>query len=560
MQTPLTPSNRFGLAPTGQRWPGKARISRENPGTLLLVTGAIGLVQVLLLAWAMWRNQSNLNADGVAYLRLASYYAEGKSQLMISGYWGPLLSWLAAVWIALGIPLLVAGRLAMASSAVVYAWGSRALLRALPLPTWTQHAGFGLAAMFSVYWSVEYISPDLLVSGLVCFATGLMIREDWRGRRAKAVMAGISWGLAYLAKAVALPLAFLMGAAIALLWQTRQGWTISATWRSLRLTWGTCILVAMPWMAVLSLHYGRPTFSTAARIAHAVAGPADVDRYHPYARAFHRPETGRVTAWEDPSVMDYHYWSPLESGEYFGHQLQVVRRNAVTVLALLGGFDLVHIGVAGLVACVLLALREGGIGRRQWLLLPALALCPVILYLPLYVQLVDQRYFYVCYPFLWSGAAMALCWLSKSHFGPSRVLTWVLGSCWVISFVTPAVLGVMFAVSGLSDTASQCAEAVASRIKEAGLTGPVAGSGLISGGRTGLYVAFLIDQPWHGDVLRPAPADYLSSGARLIVVGRRQPIAVELDSHPSFRSLDDLLFRSASEAASFPLKLYEARR
>lgn len=532
----------------------------RNQRTLLFTTALIGVVQALLLAWAIWPNKANLNPDGIAYLRLATYYSEWKTSLMISGYWGPMLSWIAAAFVKLGLPVLLAGRLTMALSAAAFAWGSRSLLRSLPLQAWAQQTGFALAALCSVFWSVEYISPDLLVAGLVCFAASRMSRPGWAESTTESAISGVLWGLAYLAKAVALPMTVLMGVVVACLWQLREGRTWTTILRRLATTWCTCLLVGLPWMTALSIHYGTPTFSTSARIAHAVVGPPDVDRYHPFARTFHKPDPGRITAWEDPSGMPYHYWSPFANADYFGHQLSVIARNALTVLTLLGGFDLIHTGLIGLAGCLVIALHHRRAAARSWLLLPAMVFCATAIYLPVYLQIVDQRYFYACYPVMWSAVAGALAWLGATRSGLRRALAWVFGGCSLVSFVTPAVLGLMMAITGLPDSASNCADDLAKRLNAIGTEGPVAGSGMVSGARTGLYLAFRIGQPWYGDTPKATPADYERSGARLIVVNRKHPISIELDSHPSFRSLDDRLFGSEEEASLCPVRVYEVPR
>ena len=49
--------------------------------------------QAVLLLLAALQNLDALNTDAVAYIRIAGYWAEWNPELMISGYWGPLLSW-----------------------------------------------------------------------------------------------------------------------------------------------------------------------------------------------------------------------------------------------------------------------------------------------------------------------------------------------------------------------------------------------------------------------------------------------------------------------------------
>src|SRR3989442_5565017 len=63
---------------------------------------AVFVFQIIALAIAGWINRQALNPDGVAYMRIASYYAAGRMDLAITGYWGPLLSWLLVPWLKAG--------------------------------------------------------------------------------------------------------------------------------------------------------------------------------------------------------------------------------------------------------------------------------------------------------------------------------------------------------------------------------------------------------------------------------------------------------------------------
>ena len=71
----------------------------------------------VVLGVAAARNVDRLNPDAIAYLRIAHYAATGQLDLMISGCWGPLLSWLIAPLLAVGVDSLVAARVVLALSA-----------------------------------------------------------------------------------------------------------------------------------------------------------------------------------------------------------------------------------------------------------------------------------------------------------------------------------------------------------------------------------------------------------------------------------------------------------
>ncbi|MBI2924790.1 MAG: hypothetical protein HYY24_03690 [Verrucomicrobia bacterium] len=542
-QAPATPAQAAGFATSDVR--------------LRFAFLAAPVFLVLCLMVAAVNNRHMLNTDGIAYLRIASYCAEGKTNLMVSGYWGPLLSWLIAPWLKAGVEPLLAARVVMGVSALVFWVGCLAVFRGFGLPPLAQTIGAWLAALASIFWSVEYIAPDLLVAALMCIAISVSVSPKWIEGRASPVFAGVAWGLAYYAKAVAFPLALGVSAALAGVHGWLQPDTRRQIPRRLATTWLVFLLLAAPWITILSLKYRTLTFSTSGRIAHAVVGPADVERYHPFGRTFHRPEPGRLTGWEDPTNMGYHAWSPFANKEYAAHQLMLIVENFRTVVGLLARFDALWLGVIAVIG----ALVIGGGAREllrherwRWALVPVVCLGAV--YLPVYVKAVDQRYFYAAYPFLLSAALGLAFWLREKLRDRSGVVQWLPVLAVALSFAKPAVERLPLALNGLPDPASLYASDLAQRLAKLDVRGPIAGSGLIVGGRAGLYAAFLLGQPWHGDSPHASPTEFKNSGAKLVIVPRRAPVAADLDRDPTFRSLDDRLFVGPQEAEQHPLKVY----
>jgi hypothetical protein len=113
------------------------------------------------------------------------------------------------------------------------------------------------------------------------------------------------------------------------------------------------------------------------------------------------------------------------------------------------------------------------------------------------------------------------------------------------------------AVEGIQDPASIFAQVFANKLKATGIQGPIAGSAMIVGGRTGLYVAFLLDEPWYGDEPNPTATSFKKSGAKLILLRRQSKVLAELAWDSAFRDLDERLFSSTQEASGYPLKVYE---
>ena len=100
------------------------------------------LLYGILLVMAGLHNRYACNPDGVAYLRIAEYYFHGQTDIMVSGYWGPMFSWIAAPLLAVVASPLDAGRITMGISAIIFVFGSWSLYRRLELGRGARHPGY----------------------------------------------------------------------------------------------------------------------------------------------------------------------------------------------------------------------------------------------------------------------------------------------------------------------------------------------------------------------------------------------------------------------------------
>jgi len=484
--------------------------------------------QAALLAWAGARRLDSLNTDAVAYLRLASYYVHGPLSLAVSGYWGPMLSWLIAGGMALGLSDLAAARAAMGLSALAFTGAAAFCLGRLKAGAKAQAAGTVLAAAASVWWSVEYIAPDLLAAAWALAALGLAAEGTWLRRAPKAFAIGAAWGGAYLAKAPGLILVGLWLGILA--WRRlRSGERFSGAARSFLALAVGLGLTAGPWAAALSAKYGRLTISTAAAAAHAIAGLNAAGGDHPFGRMLHRPEPGRVTSWEDPTSLPYPYWTPWESRAHLRRQAAVCARNILLEARLFFGFDLAGLGLIGLAAAAAFAARARRGGGEAGLIAPWLVAAGAALYLPGYLGPYDQRYFYALYPLLWLCAWEAAACLGRVAPARAPLLAKALQPLVFGSFLLKAALGWIPALGGGPDPATLAAKGLADRIRSSPEgPGPIAGSGWIAGERAALYAAYFLNVPWLGDEPGAPPSRWAASGARWIVLRRERKEAAAL--------------------------------
>ncbi|UCF66027.1 MAG: hypothetical protein JSV80_09445 [Acidobacteriota bacterium] len=509
------------------------------------------LLQLVLVIVVAVRNYWVLTPDSISYIRIAKYYLEGRTDLMIAGYWGPLISWIMApLQLILGDPL-AAARVATVISSIVFFTGCASVFRALHVSRTAFVVGISIVALTSANWVVT-LTPDLLMSGLLLLAISRILSRRWASSRSTQAAAGLLGGTAYWGKAVAFPLFIENVLALGALWMLARLASPRAVVRAAFTTLLCFAVLAAPWVLTLSIKYGEPTFSTSGKIAHAAAGPSDMERYNPYRRVYHVPDPGRISAWEDPSRMDYNYWSPFESVEYAVHQWRVLWSNYRAALNELADFDLLGIGVLTVLAGFLLhrPWREN-LTRERWRWGGLSVLCLIAIHTPVYSP--AQRYYLPAMPFLIAAALTTVEWLVRG--ARSRAKEWrIAGLTLVIaSFAYPIVTDLPSSLRGVSHPSVHAPE-LARRLDHVGLVGPLIGVD----NNDGIYVAYHMEQPWYGDEQRVSAERILGSGAKLLIVPRRSPHLADLDGLTGvLRDLDHVLFESEQEAASMPLKTYE---
>lgn len=519
------------------------------------VLGAV-VCQIVFLFVAGWRNRYVLESDTIPLVRIAWYYATGQFNLAVAGYWGPLFSWLTIPWLAFTEHPIDAGRITMGLSALVFLLGCVAVFRSLDLPPAGVVLGTWVVAIWTVFFTADGVTADLLVSGLLCLAISRMLSPRWLSARSWAFVAGLLCGAAYLTKAIAFPITLALNLAIAGLWMASHQVRAKDVIRSVAFTLLGFAVLAAPWVVVLSIKYHSPTFTISGRIAHTLVGPNDVDRYHPFRSLFHQPEKGRLFSWEEPSTLPYRYWSPLESPAYARHQIEVIEGNFHRVFTILREFDVLGLGVLALIGGVVMPkpwAKRLRMERWRWAIVPVV--CLTMFYLPVYAA--ERRYYFPTYPFLLASSIGLVGWLS--HQAPTRRRAlWLVGLGLVIgSFAAPALARLPKGLNGL-DRPSVHAHALAQKLRAANICGPIASVG----SKAGLFVAFFLNQPWYGEEGQgqsTTVARVKASQAHLIIVDRRSPLITEMDNDPAFRGLDRLLVTSEVERRRWGWKAYQLR-
>jgi hypothetical protein len=534
--------------PEGERaYPGRpaASVSRHVGWLSGAAVVAAFLFQGLGVSLAAVNNRYQLNTDAVAYLQIASYYATRNYELALSGYWGPLLSWLLAPLLALGMNPLTAGRLLMGLSAFVFSTGCWAVLRAMQLHPVVLVVGLWLAVARSVEWSAILITPDLLLAGLVTWAVALLLKPTWLERKSTQIFAGLLFGVAFYAKAIGLPMGVLLVVCFVGLYSWCRPGNLAVLCRAGVVSLLVLACLAAPWIVLLSTKYHRLLFSTSAIINHALLHPEPGSTEYP-TLAIGPPEPGRISRWEDPLPEQYRTWSPLENQRYFLHQFKMVYKNGKSLVGNLNSMDYLQVGLGGLVATFLLfwcSRQQAEAERWRWTPFPVL--CNVLFYLPVHAD--EERFLYPSYPFLFVAALGLIRFPLKEL---SRRM-WVWGTVIVVfSFVLPALRGLDILLPYSATKPIPSYYTLAEQMRGARISGSIVGDSPHC-----RFLAFLLQQPCYGS--STDPDELLHASARLIVVDRDSPQAQRFQQERTLTDLDPLLFEDPEEARRCDLKVFE---
>ncbi len=544
---------------------------------------AIVLIAAILATWAVALSNPVMNPDGIAYVRITTYYARGDFDLALSAYWGPLISWLAAPIYWVTGDAIMSIRTIMAASAALLVLGTMRLARIVGLGAIERVAVGAVATVFAIRWVVYPITPDLMLAAITTLGTAEIL--DHRGGiTRRPVIAGMVMGLAYLTKTVGLPMS--IGVIVAI-----NGWRALTLVAPIRAVAGStlaslAVVVAMaaPWIVTLSLHYEEFTWSSAGDINYLYTNPkfalVKKIRGSPWFGIYHQPEAGRLLSWEDPrlSIFDAlnidltklkRSLQEILVDEWNKLPITSKRIYDVTSNMTFRGFGLIVL-ISNIILCWP---WPSELRNKPWRLLMLPAFIMLGIYLPFYIR--AERYFIgILPPMLVGFVAMT------SHYGQwaFRVggLRPGLGRVLLALVLVVVLLGYV--------KASEYGRHTSRAVREPGygkhsdytlarnlatdfrdrINGPIAAalfddSELERFRNTAAFLSFLLEQPFHGREVVGLDVDrILESNADFILVVAATPLAGRLEQDHRFRELRlDRDTTDSENTSTYPIVIYE---
>ncbi len=279
-----------------------------------------------------------MNPDGTSVLRLAGYLADGNFQQSVSSGYSPFITWMVSLFIFIGFEGLTAARIAIALCGAGLLWCCWVLAQRFDLPQNIKFVAVLVSAPLIAFWTIQFIAPDVLFAALVLCYLYLATDPDILNKSKLSFLCGITAGFSYLAHHYTMPF-FLAHFPVLLLTRGfmdrgKEG----LPFKNILVSWVAGIagffIIPSLWIGIVSVKYDRLAISPKGGIAHAIMGPDDKDRRHPFfvGGLFVPRDPYSIHIFEDISDVKFETWSPFESKEYFLHQLKLIKINAVYIL------------------------------------------------------------------------------------------------------------------------------------------------------------------------------------------------------------------------------------
>jgi hypothetical protein len=367
-----------------------------------------------------------IDFDGMAYLGIARHIRQGDFHAAINAFRSPLISWLiAAVPFGHGDYLHI-GKLVNVGSFVL----SLGVLYVLAESLWRSRLAAATATLLLVLGrglaasAVEIVTPDFLFAALVLVYFILLLRALRNDRWQTWLLLGGVHGLAFLAKAFALPWLTVCTVATLLLsgkpWRTRFGRFAAAALIP--------VVIAAGWAAVLHSKYG--VFTTGSQFK------ANLLQWTLHAYRDHPDPTYAVLRDATQNLDEYIVGDPMPPGSWpWAYRIEISRLLPKVIVAEEHNLpqvakEMIIVATPGGMLAFAFALimltRQRDRNLVEWRFAAVIAVAALSLVLAYSMLVVDARYLYPLTPLILAVSAGFLAGAGELNFRLWRRICLVL--------------------------------------------------------------------------------------------------------------------------------------
>jgi hypothetical protein len=208
-------------------------------------------------------------SDGIGYLAVTKHLAKGDYSNGINGYWSPLHSWLDVPFYKAGINEVLIFRIFNGLFGAGILIAINGLLNNMRLTEQLKTAALFVCIPIVLSYTFNFGVDQLLCLLLLVYAN-LILERDLFNKPGKIILCGIIGCLSYFAKTYAFVFFLLHFTTLQLILykQCAQQHKLPILFRNLLLGLGTFLLLATPWIYVLSRKYHMVTFGYSGSLNH----------------------------------------------------------------------------------------------------------------------------------------------------------------------------------------------------------------------------------------------------------------------------------------------------
>jgi hypothetical protein len=393
----------------------------------------IPLIVIFVLSTCIFllRTPASLAPDVISYLSIGKDYAAGRWGEAVNGYWGPLVSWLLAPLLALGMPDTAALKGVAFVGGLAALAGAIALSQRFAMSRPARTIALAIAGLMVMSMMPSTIT-DLLLASVLLFYLAVLLGPRYANSIRPAIGSGVLGAVAYTTKSYAF-FFFVAHFTLAniLFWLGSHGPARKQVVKNSIAGLAAFTILSAPWVAAISWKEGGPVLGTSGAYNYRLAGPQSLG-YPPMHGLLPPSRPHSISAWEDPRADLLPPWSPLECANTFRHELLLVKKNAARI-----ALYLMHVSpllILILPAYILYSIKPAGRWYGEWVV-PAMTF---FLYPAGYLLVtVEDRYFYIMAFLLLFMAFRAYAGIVVNR-PLSRAFRLGLGSVLVASFcITP---------------------------------------------------------------------------------------------------------------------------
>lgn len=298
-----------------------SHLPRYSPAFILVALG------VLLLP--LYRYQ--INQDAITYISIAQKYAHGDWYNAVNGHAYPLISWIMAPFLMIGLdPLLTSKIIGLAVGVfTIIAMGTLCIQLGFNRRLTLLCQLCSLPAV--LYFAYTVVTPDLLLSAILLFYHRFALAPAYCQKVRYGILCGLIGGLAYLAKNYSL-IFFLCHFPLLNCWYYFKSTGDERKKIIAGFVSGMTIflIICGTWSGIISMKYGKITSSNQGSVIMSAISP------YPWAGPDHLiepPNSTAVSIWEDPQgAFTGRHWSPFLSRADFKYWLSHTGNNLQTAV------------------------------------------------------------------------------------------------------------------------------------------------------------------------------------------------------------------------------------